>query len=755
MNGGKRSIGIWPREVEGVAPTDSAPAFDDLDAGNEDVARRDWRAAIAGALAVLLAGGWLTLLIAPHPLPHSIADSVALIRDASMPLALIALLYLIAVRASRSEATRFGRLAAAARTERGRLDASMAHGSLRLAEEQAAIADHADRLMTIGEATGERLRALSDKLRFDIDVVDRQAETLKASTGAACRDMAALLGDVPQAQLQTLEMTRALEAAGLAAHERAGALDAQIAALVARAREADEVAGGAAQKLAAHLARVEHVSETAGGHLVGAAETMTSAIDAALGRAAAATDAARQGMEAQGAAMLALVEQGEAAIARTGAETADAVATRVADVTNRIEALGMLLAAQGDRSATMFALLDGDVERIGSRFENVESEITARHARLIVALATLGSHAGVLATALERGGTSAEAMIGRVETLLMAFDGAAREIDETLPGALDRLDQHADASRSKIAELAPQVAQLEQHAASALDRLFEAEGALEKQRATLDGLADDVGARLRLSGAAAADLVAAVEGADARTRALADGAGTTLIEAMVRVREAGQLAAERAREALASVVPDSADRLATSVRAALQDAVAGEVDAQVAALAGTAERAVAAANAASDRLMRQMLTIAETSAQVEVRIADARSEIEDADRETFARRVALLIESLNSTAIDVGKVLSNDVTDSAWSAYLKGDRGVFTRRAVRLLDAGEAREVLRHYNDDPEFRDQVNRYVHDFEAMLRNVLATRAGSPLGVTLLSSDMGKLYVALAQAIERLRG
>ncbi len=152
--------------------------------------------------------------------------------------------------------------------------------------------------------------------------------------------------------------------------------------------------------------------------------------------------------------------------------------------------------------------------------------------------------------------------------------------------------------------------------------------------------------------------------------------------------------------------------------------------------------------------MRQMLTIAETSAQVEARIVEAHAEIEEADRENFTRRVALLIESLNSTAIDVTKLLSNDVTDSDWNAYLKGDRGVFTRRAVRLLDAGEAREILRHYNNDPEFGDQVNRYVHDFEGMLRNVLATRAGSALGVTLLSSDMGKLYVALAQAIERLR-
>ena len=117
-------------------------------------------------------------------------------------------------------------------------------------------------------------------------------------------------------------------------------------------------------------------------------------------------------------------------------------------------------------------------------------------------------------------------------------------------------------------------------------------------------------------------------------------------------------------------------------------------------------------------------------------------------------RVSLLIEALNSTAIDVNKLLSNEVADTSWVAYLKGDRGVFTRRAVRLLDSGEARQVSRHYEEEPDFREQVNRYIHDFEAMLRRVLADRDGGALGVTLLSSDMGKLYVALAQAIDRLR-
>jgi hypothetical protein len=73
---------------------------------------------------------------------------------------------------------------------------------------------------------------------------------------------------------------------------------------------------------------------------------------------------------------------------------------------------------------------------------------------------------------------------------------------------------------------------------------------------------------------------------------------------------------------------------------------------------------------------------------------------------------------------------------------------------VRLLDKAESRAVFDHYEADGYFRETVNRYIHDFEAMLRSVLSTRDGNALAVTLLSSDVGKLYVCLAQAIDRLR-
>ena len=164
--------------------------------------------------------------------------------------------------------------------------------------------------------------------------------------------------------------------------------------------------------------------------------------------------------------------------------------------------------------------------------------------------------------------------------------------------------------------------------------------------------------------------------------------------------------------------------------------------------------ALATAKAASERLTRQLLAIGEAAAAIEDRISEDRAEREERAAQELSKRTSLLIDALNSTAIDVSKILSNEVSDAAWAAYLKGDRGAFTRRAVRLLDSGEARDVLVHYEEEPDFRDQVNRYIADFETMLRAVLAGTGGSALGITLLSSDMGKLYVALAQAIERLR-
>lgn len=160
------------------------------------------------------------------------------------------------------------------------------------------------------------------------------------------------------------------------------------------------------------------------------------------------------------------------------------------------------------------------------------------------------------------------------------------------------------------------------------------------------------------------------------------------------------------------------------------------------------------AKATSDNLKQDLQKLDELTANLERRISDAREQASIKSDEDFARNMAKLTEALNSASIDITQILSQEISDTAWAAYLRGDRGMFTRRAVRLIDNGEAREIAALYQDDPDFTHLVNRYIHDFEAMLRNIMATRDGEAMSVILLSSDIGKLYVAMAQAIERFR-
>jgi hypothetical protein len=230
--------------------------------------------------------------------------------------------------------------------------------------------------------------------------------------------------------------------------------------------------------------------------------------------------------------------------------------------------------------------------------------------------------------------------------------------------------------------------------------------------------------------------------------------GPALVAALVQVKEAASHAAERAREAIESVIPETSGKLSNETRQALERVIRESVEERLREVETVAARAVDSARAASDRLTQQMLTLGQTASALEQHIEKTQEDQRERDSEAFARRVALLMDSMHSAAIDVGKILADEIDDKAWDAYLKGNRGVFTRRAVRLMDGSEARALRSHYESDLEFQRSSNRYVADFEVMLRRVLAERDGGMIAVTLMSSDMGKLYAALAQTVDRRR-
>ncbi|MBS0478489.1 MAG: hypothetical protein JSR79_04230 [Proteobacteria bacterium] len=386
-----------------------------------------------------------------------------------------------------------------------------------------------------------------------------------------------------------------------------------------------------------------------------------------------------------------------------------------------------------------------DTEALASKIESTGLTASGRAAALdaqIVALAERGKEADALTSgAAERLAANIARMEATSETAGARLESVTAVMSETVDGLLDRTANAMDEARKGItAQGDAMTAMLSAHQAT-LDRTAtDSTTALAERIAAIEAVVNHVAEVLNNGQAQVDALTRSIQDSRDSAERFAGEAAPQLLESLMRIRDTANTAADHARDAIERIVPEAGATIEAAGKEALEKSLAAVAEAQAAAAASAAK--------ASDKLNEQMRAIADASAHIEARLADT------SEADGFARRVSLLIESLQSAAIDLSAIYAAEVPDKSWAAYLRGDRGAFSRRAVKLIGPAELRSIAQVYEHDYTAREHINRYIHDFEAMLRAVLAQRDSAPIGVTLLSSDMGKLYVALAQAIERLR-
>lgn len=737
--------------------------FDDTAASDEEDRALPDRSGssekLPALLLTLLALAWIAgaswKIFGSNPgLTAEFITTLNLIGLASGPAAILAIAYLLVGPTSRRETRRYGHTARVMRMESSRLEEIMAALVERVEANSKAMAEQIALLEGKGNETAHKISEINDSMRENISTLARHSLLLGAAASSAREEMKTLLTDLPDAESRMGQLTELLRSAGHVVDSQAAGLQSQLLTLTQRARDADESAGAAAERLAGQLERIEGTSRKAGQELRLAGEQVEQSIQSAVDKTTRGIEDARQNMDVQSSAMLAMIEQGREALDRAGLDSTQLIGKRIEEIGRQVDSITARLSAQESTSATLLHQLQRELGEAEARFTSLKETATEHTADLAEAIVSLTDHAGRVTETLGGSANAADDLLKRAEALRAAIDDCVRDVNSSLPFALAQLEEQLIHSQETVRSTLPDTQKLEAAARSFATSVDAAGESLDRHSDAIATLGDTAGKQLSQARDEAEQLGKIIADAEEGITALNRGASTQLVEALHRIRQAATEATERARTTLGSVIPDAAEALSTASAEAIQRAVTEPVQHQLAAMMEMAERAVQAVQAASTRLSLQMQTINETSRAIEERVEEAKTEAERSTQDTLSRRVSLLIESLNSTAIDVTKILSNEVTDSAWAAYLRGDRGVFTRRAVRLLDNGEARDIARHYEEEPEFREQVNRYIHDFEAMLRRVLSTRDGTPLGVTLLSSDMGKLYVALAQAIERLR-
>jgi chromosome segregation ATPase len=569
----------------------------------------------------------------------------------------------------------------------------------------------------------------------------RAIEAWQAGAARMKEDLQEALVAIREADVEVASASRA----------RVGAIAQELAALEQQAAEqAREFAGAVrdrqAEALAAEQAGLTRMNE------------MLTAIDEAV--------VARRARHGE-------IDEEAAARLREQLATLD---REIAERQSRQEQLEELAAA---RMRDQFAAIDGELSARRVHHET-QSAAIAEHAETIAArlaeferrateIAAHGSHAeaaltsslGALASNLAASrsalaGTEAEiaALTDSSVRLLELIQASARHGGEDLPQALSRgeaqlrdIETRMAALREAAGDTQSRGAQLANTVETANDTLRRTYAELSALQAGLDQAGADHGEVLvRLRGEL--DAIAS------QSSLLADETRTRLAAALDELSRSTRAAVDGFSQSGSAAVAALARQVGSETGAAIEEAMR---DSTV-ATTGKLERAVAEAatvsREAAMQLRDQLAKVNELAGNLESRVAHARQRAEEQVDNDFTRRVALITESLNSNAIDIAKALSTDVSDTAWASYLRGDRGIFTRRAVSLVDNAEAKVIAQIYERDREFHEHVSRYIHDFEAMLRQVLSARDGQALGVTLLSSDMGKLYVALAQAIQRLR-
>jgi hypothetical protein len=586
-----------------------------------------------------------------------------------------------------------------------------------------AVGEFAQQCEQLGVIAEVRFAALADRgesFRGQLDA--HEAEAL-----AAIRNRAGALSDELERLSTRIDADERSKIETL--QQRANALSEASELLALRLREGEEAA---LERWRGSVARIE---STVGGAFALIENADRDVSEASRRRLLALSDE----IERIDAALEERESSLSAQITSRRAATAADQQQALAELDQRFEQFDASVAARRTAHERHAAALVEHSESMVARLTQFEERIAEIAAHSGQVGARLTEELQALTEGLDRSRSTLAATNGEVVALTDASALLLERLQATSAHGRDDLPAAIQQGASRFAELADENARL-------LATLTDA----QRQGESLAALLQQSGGQLLANFGEIALL---------QTRA-SDKAGfhgeqlEALLETLGAMDETSDRVLAKARGEFAETLSQLARQLGEASSTALDRALRAGTAETAGKLEQAAAHAVGVSSEAAMQLRGEIGRVDELVSGLEARIAEARNRAETQIDIDFARRAESITDSLNANAVDIARALDQDVPDSAWTAYLKGNRGLFARRAVSLLDRADSRAVATLYERDADFRANVTRYITDFEAMLRDLLGSREGHTFAVTLLSSDLGRLYVALAQGIERLR-
>jgi hypothetical protein len=101
---------------------------------------------------------------------------------------------------------------------------------------------------------------------------------------------------------------------------------------------------------------------------------------------------------------------------------------------------------------------------------------------------------------------------------------------------------------------------------------------------------------------------------------------------------------------------------------------------------------------------------------------------------------------------EIARAIDRRTADEVWQRFRAGERGVLGRHLYSVDGQQTFDEISQRYDRDGEFRATVDRYIGDFERLLRD--AEQSDPSVMQSYMTSETGRVYLLLAHASGRLR-
>ncbi len=478
----------------------------------------------------------------------------------------------------------------------------------------------------------------------------------------------------------------------------------------------------------------------------------------------------------------------------------DAARDRAVVLANALEAQIMRMSAAADAAEAKSASLDAAAQReadkltaAGEALDAFQTHVEKATERLQDAMAqaqgligrleaVLPETARRLTGAVSDAAVQAEAITAASVKLVDASVAARQAADGVVPSfhsALTKMDEAGDRIAERLSLLEIQAAAASRAMDSSAEKASEALEAsrtwVEQHITTIDTSVSrveaDVVRRLETltltlgdsSAQMGRDMPAMIEKMEQQLRAIENSMKAQMEEISTSFSTAVD-SWENASMASSVQLVDAMSRaraMSAEATNAARDATSAIIASVDSALGKTTQQAESIVSASLQNLQAQAAQMADLAQRAETRHDAIRASLEEKIHQDFARTADQIIDRLHAYAVDITKIYAGDVTEQELRGYLKGDRSLFVRRFAKnvtgLASNQESRrtisQIASRLAEEPEFADLTRRYLSAFEALLKLGAHRGEQDALTVSLLTSDLGKMYVALARAAGRM--